>query len=171
MKLKVLLSIWILFHLTVLVVFPNTFSFIKFRYLSVFKPYVQLMGLNYAWSFYAPEPETAMYLEYDVQRESEEFVNLPTETHRWPPERDGYFDIYFNRRHTNMGFVTQRTKWLESLFIPWACRTNPGATRIVVRKIGVRVPTLDEVQEGAPIFDPDMTYEERIGSGYCKETR
>jgi len=165
---KLILSLWLVVHVSLLAIFPNGYTFIREKYSAVILPYMNALSINYAWAFYAPNPETAMYLEYEVEKSNPAYETLPSETFYWPPEKEGYLDFTNTRDHTNMGYLVQFKDWIDRMFIPWACRQTANASGVTVKIVFVRVPSLDEVQSGSPIFDPDLKATERLTSGTCQ---
>src|SRR5438128_2313306 len=119
---KVLLSLFLIYHVFVIAIYPNGTSYIRYAYGWIFNSYVNALGLNSAWSFYAPEPETAMYLEAELDQKGKVEVLTP-ETFRWPYFKTRFFDPYYNRRTTSMSFLSANSEYIKTLFIPWICRT------------------------------------------------
>lgn len=161
---KILLSVWIIFHVIVVVLFPNSLSYLNRVIGPLSLPYTNLFGLHSAWSFYAPDPETARYLEYTLTYQDPTRDRL---TQSWPPPRTKFFDTLHNRYHTSMSFFVMKSEWVKDLFIPWICRTHPGAAFVTANYVLIKVPTLLEVQNGASIFDPNLTTSTEMASVSC----
>lgn len=164
---KTLISIWLIFHLFIIIMFPNSFSFIHKRFEGVMYPYANALGVGSTWNLYSPDPESTRYLEYEVERSSPEFQNMPTLSLRWAPDPEGFFDFQWIRKHTNMGFLYISKGLIDKTLIPWVCRTTPHAKSVTVKMVAIRIPAIEEVQQGYPIFNENDSVSERITSGSC----
>lgn len=162
---KILASLFISFHVLVIFLFPNSLSYFNSSYHHLYYPYANLVGVNSTWSFYAPDPETARHLEYEIEfHDDREPLTL-----QWPSPREKYFDFTYWRLHSNMYFYSMNRDWINQIFIPWVCRSTQGAARITVKHIMIRVPSLTEVQDGAPLYDPDYRLVDNIGYNSCEK--
>src|SRR4051812_36520058 len=64
--LRSLISVLICFHLVVILVLPNSSSFLGRALEPWIVPYANLLGLNVTWNFFAPDPAHTMYINYFV---------------------------------------------------------------------------------------------------------
>ncbi|HEX4924145.1 MAG TPA: hypothetical protein VFV50_08665 [Bdellovibrionales bacterium] len=167
---KKLLSLAIAFHLTVIAVYPNSVSYFQRDLLPVILPYANTFGLNSKWQFFAPEPEIATYFEYEIDwREKPEGVT-GDEVYKWPPEKKGFFDFTYTRRNSSRSFMFIDQTARQSIFISWICRQHPQAAGVSVRAAYVQVPSLEQVKNGQPLFDPsNVVYSGEPVVASCEE--
>ena len=143
--LKVLLSVWILYHLAVIVILPNAGSFLARQGTNLLIPYGNTLGLNASWNFFSPDPAHTMYLAYRVRFDDENGneVKEPLEGFL-PPEKDQIvLDSSKRRLLYAMRFLVLDPNRLNLLMGPWLCRQHPGASEIAITHVVEAIPTLD----------------------------
>lgn len=137
---KGLLSLWIVFHLAVILVLPNGSSYLGRLWGNYLTPYANALSLNSTWNFFSPDPVHTMYLHYRVDYESKE----STEGYL-PPEKDQLVVDSSRRRFLYaMRFLLLDSTRFETLLGPYLCRQNPGASKISIRHVLETLPSLDK---------------------------
>jgi hypothetical protein len=175
--LKALISVWIVFHITVIVVLANGSSFFARRFSDWLLPYGNTLGLNSTWNFFSPDPAHTMYLQYRVRFEDEQGNELkePIEGYL-PPEKDQIVVDSSRRRFLYaMRFLLLEPSRMNTLMGPWLCKQYPGASEIAISHVLEAIPSLDvaitspdtpvkdlkrEVESGRNVFDCRKTPDE-----------
>ncbi|MFS4459907.1 hypothetical protein [Bdellovibrio sp. HCB2-146] len=145
--LKTLLSLWIVYHIIVIVIMPNAGGYlgrVTSRYIA---PYANIFGVNVGWNFFSPDPAHTMYIRYMVyfNNDSGEDEKEPIEGY-FPAQKNQRNDSIFNSRELYvMRFMIINPKHLKYLFGPWLCRQYPGATSVDMEHVIETVPFLDQV--------------------------
>lgn len=136
------LSIYIVYHLTAIIILPNSESVLG-RWLSPYLTvYANNLGLNASWRFYSPDPVPYLYFEYEPMYEAD--VEREFETLHWPPRnRDEFLHDNYLRLtcHSQSSSVTADLS--KRFLVPWLCRRHPDAYAISVRPIWEEVPTIE----------------------------
>ncbi len=145
--LKLILSVWIIYHVFCIVVLPDGSSFLGRYFEPVMLPYANTLGINTTWNFYSPDPANTMYFSYSVHFENDQGEELkPSIQEYLPPEKDQIVTDSSKRRLLYaMRFLALDPHRLQVLMAPWICREYEGATRIYISHVVERIPSLDEV--------------------------
>lgn len=167
---KLLLSLFVVYHLIAVLLMPNHHSFVHREFGWLFLPYANTLGLNTPWQFFSPDPSSHVYFEYEVIPES---IDRDIEKHRWPPEDksrylvDNYMRLIYHSR-----FTTSSKERIETFLIPWLCRHHPGAREITVTTMSEELVSLDKARIlGGPITN---LFEIRMwdrNSQYCENSQ
>jgi hypothetical protein len=143
---KSLLSIWILYHLFVVVIMSNGGSFMARFFEHQITTYANQTGFNTSWNFFSPDPARTMYIRYLVNftDENGELTRDPIEGFFPALKNVGTFDSRERRELYLMHYFILSPERLESLFAPTICRQYPGATSIYVDFVTESIPPLDQ---------------------------
>lgn len=146
--LRVLLSIFIVYHLIVISVLANGGSFLGRKLGPWISPYGNLFGVNVVWNFFAPDPAHTMYIHYVVHfLDSEEGTQLDPVEGFIPPEKEKIVVNTSKRRFLYaMRSLIFDEKRMKVFLGPFLCRQHPGADSIVIKNILEPIPSLDLVQ-------------------------
>ncbi len=129
--LKLLLSLFVLYHLSMIFISPNTRSLAHEALMPYFTFYASALSLNNAWDFYAPNPTYYYYLEYEVIDSKDKVA-----TFRWPPKRKESQLIYLNHNrllyHARF-FIMAGPQNIRRYLIPYFCRQHPFADEITLK--------------------------------------
>ncbi len=128
--LKIILSLWIVYHLLVIIIMPHkqSPSYLFFRpYLT---SYARSLSMDSNWKSDTLDPGRYFYLEYDVTRKNS------IETYQWPPSRKESKRVFFNHNrliaHSRF-FLNIRKRYIRRAFLPYLCRLHPSAEEISLR--------------------------------------
>src|SRR3954467_1869488 len=66
--LKLVFSLFLLYHLAVIVIMPNPSSLLGRKYSRYLTDYANSLGLNTTWQFFSPGPAPVFYLEYTIEK-------------------------------------------------------------------------------------------------------
>ena len=143
--LKILLSIWLCYHVFCIVVLPNGSSFLGRYFENYILGYSNSIGINSTWNFYSPDPANTMYFSYTVHFENDQGEDLkPSVQEFLPPEKDQIVTDSSKRRLLYaMRYLALDPHRLQVLMAPWICREFAGASRISINHVIERIPILD----------------------------
>lgn len=148
--LRILFSLFILFHVTAMVVLANGSSFLGRSWDRWITPYGNMLGLNVTWNFFAPDPAHTMFIHYNVRFENDEGEQLKESVDGFiPPEKEKIVIHSSERRFLYaMRFLILDEKRIKVLLGPFLCRQHPGASSVHIEHILEPIPNLDVSQLG-----------------------
>jgi hypothetical protein len=171
--LKIFFSLWIVFHLLVMVLMPNTMSYPGRTLAAVVRPYAAVLGLNAFWNFFSPDPAHTMYLKFTLYNEDSEGNSLTPEREMFlPSQKDGgILDLGKRRELYAMRFMLLDPSRVDAILGPWLCRHYGPVTEIRIEHVVNSVPTLDEAVLFGNREVKDMSHEFGFGSKkfYCSQ--
>lgn len=157
--LRHLLTLFLLYHVVVIVLMPNAGSILGRRWGHYIAPYANTLGMNATWEFFSPDPPQPFYFDYSVYFETEE-----GDEKREPI--DGYFPDWRTERtlHPNkirlknaVRFFALTRASVEQAFIGYLCRKYPEANRVRVRQMLELVPPLEKARLGEWSLEDNRT--------------
>ena len=155
--LKLLLSLFILYHLSMIFIMPNINSLAHEQLNPYFTFYASTLSLNNAWDFYAPNPAYYYYFEVEVIDSKDQ-----VDTFRWPEKRKESLLIYLNYNrliyHARF-FIITGPQSIRRYLIPYFCRRYPTANEV----------TLKIMIENRPHFKKAKTFRQDFFSAQNKE--
>ena len=159
MKTKILLSLFLCFHIAAVFVLPNPDSILYRETEKVFATYGSLLGFNTTWRFFSPNPSLST-VEYTALKDGEE---LRQKKYPDSVEEVGNRDS-FNRLMNYAIFMAARREFLEKYLHPYICKINPDADAIAYSIVTNRFPTIEKAQLEASARE-DMTERVRNPAG------
>lgn len=148
--LKILLSLYIFYHLAAVFITPQRMSMLYERFRPYLISYAQTLFINGGWNFYIPRHSHYYEFEYII-KEGKNKVG----TFRWPPSRKEVKRIYLNHdrliRHSRFFMVAGRRN-IKRHFIPYLCDLHPSADKIVIKAVLKRRPKLRKAFD-SPIYN------------------
>lgn len=132
LSLKIIVSLWIVYHLAMILIIPNRSSMANESFRPYFISYAQSLSMNSAWAYYAPNPITYFYFQYEVIKKQS------VETYRWPPSRTESKRILFNHKRFithSLFFWKIGAEHIRKHFLPYLCRLHPLAEEIAIKII------------------------------------
>lgn len=157
--LKVLLSLFIIYHLAVILLMPNGNSFVGRKYQNLFLNYSNAISLNTTWNFFSPDPAHTMYLKYTVFFENDLGEEIKEAVRGYYPEEKSQGTIHPAKRRDMylMRYIMLDQRRLDYFILPWMCRHYEGATRVQADTIIEKIPLLDRVTEdNAPVIKEEL---------------
>lgn len=144
--LKTALSLWILYHLFVVLLMSNPGSWVGHHFQKFITPYANVTGFNTSWNFFAPNPTQTAYIRYLVHYENQEgeIVKEPQEGFFPQNKNQAIFDVRRRRELYFMHYILGRPFLLEKHFAPYICKTHPDASSVRLEGVVETVPPLDE---------------------------
>lgn len=149
---RVALSLFLVYHLCVIVLLPNGGSLEARAVSPVLVPYANQLAMNNAWVFFSPGPSPNIYLEYDL--EDSDMNTLDPEPRVFPQHKNSrwFSDSYFRSLYVMRYFTLDPIKQ-ERFFAPWLCRQHPEAYAIVIRSVFENVPGIEKAWSGETFED------------------
>lgn len=139
-------SAFIVFHLAVIVISPNSSSYPGRAFSWLLQPYGAALGLNTPWNFFSPDPAHTMYLRLQLhwQNEDGSFARDSEELF-FPRARDlREMDLSKRRELYAMRYLMLDPRRVEALFGPWVCGRYQGLSNLTVEHIVQPIPDLDK---------------------------
>lgn len=146
---KVLISLWIVFHLSVMIFMANGASYFARSLGPVYRYYSNQLNLNVNWNFFSPDPSHVIYLRYVLYYldAGEQDLREPEEKF-FPVERNlGNFGLKTRRNYYLMRYLLFNDERVERLLVPYLCRQSQ-ASKVLIQTMGEMVPTLEQVDGG-----------------------
>lgn len=146
---KAIVHFWILFHVTLILIMPNSGSFIGRYYEKWILPYTNTIGLNSAWSFFSPDPSLIFTMKY-------RFLFLNEMGEELKPSIDGQYPRFSSGNFINpirmrelytFRFFNLIESYRESYLFPWLCRQNPEATHVEIQALVEAYMPLDKAMK------------------------
>lgn len=147
--LKWVLSFWIIFHLSVLLVMQNGSSSFAQNMGAFYRYYSNQLGLNTNWNFFSPDPAQIMYLRYKVYflNDAGDEIKESLEGFLPPGKEKGNFGLAQRRYFYLTRFLLLSEDRIEKYLVPWICRQNEGATKIFIQTRVEITPDLNSAAE------------------------
>lgn len=155
---KVVLSLWIVFHLFHILILPNGSSYLGRSWGQFLLFYGNSAGLNSTWNFFSPDPAHTMYLKFRIHFPEKEGLAVRDNIEgTLPPEKE-HIVIDSSRRRLlyAMRFLLLDQNRMNTLLGPWLCRQYPGADVISISHILHPIPSL-EAARAAMIASPQTS--------------
>lgn len=165
---KLLISLWLVYHLFIVALFPNTQSLLSRKLDKYLLPYANMFNMNTPWQFFSPFPGPKMYLEYEVsqtQMSDSGTTEVESKKYYWPPLERGSHDWdNFRRRIYSSRFLAMDERRLKDAFVPWICRLHPEAMMASVEIVMAPVPNIEKASRFSRIENmetPSSSYKLR----------
>lgn len=144
--LKVLFSLWILYHCIVVIVMPNGSSFMGRHLEPYMRAYASVLGMNTTWNFFSPDPAHLMYIKFTVSFEGAngEPARPPLEIFMPEQKEQGVWDLAEKRTLYAMRYMLLDPRRLELILGPWMCRQYPGASHVLIEHMIHPIPRLED---------------------------
>ncbi len=149
--LRFILSVFLLYHLAVILVMPNPGSLLGRKYSRYLADYANTLGINTTWQFFSPGPAPVFYLEYDVESAD---LDAESPSFQFPQKRRASFydDLYNRTLYSMRFFVLAPPETFERFFVRWLCRKHPEAESLSIRTVGEPVANIERAS-GDESFD------------------
>ncbi len=170
---KLIISVWLVYHLFIILLFPNTQSLLSRKLDRFLLPYANSLNMNTPWQFFSPFPGPKFYIEYEVSNtQTSENGDLQVEGKKYfypsQDQRDPDWDN-FRRRLYSARFVSVDPQRLKDVFIPWVCRQHPGAMMVSAEVIMAPVPNIEKAQTYSRISEMETPQTSFKVRGDCEK--
>lgn len=131
---KVLLSLFICFHLLAILVLPNPNS-LPNRELPLLSTYGNLLAINTTWRFFSPNP-LIKTVEYETYKYDDNYNVIETKEYKFPlsVEDIGGREAY-NRTLNYAMIAVGHPDWAYQLLGPVLCRKHPEVDEIAIYQL------------------------------------
>lgn len=159
--LLIILSLFLVYHLTVMVVLANGGSFLARTLTPYLIPYANLIQMNTTWNFFAPDPAHSMFVKYKIEFTDAEGNDLKQPVIGFiPPEKKHIVVDSSKRRFLYaMRFLLLDNNRMQTILGPWLCREHPGATRVLMENRLIAIPNLDQALLDSTVLDTENAAE------------
>ena len=164
---QILLSGFLLFHLTAILIAPNNQTYLGLQARPYIEPYLNSLELVSSWNFFAPDPgPPPMFIEYELEDAKGESVSKG----RFPEFPDPFF---FRERQNRLvaaaHFMIGAEGRVEKTLIPYLCANHPDAYSVRAWSLMYSIPSLQDVADGKrKIGDEIGTERKAIGHTFCE---
>jgi len=165
---KILLNLFVIYHLTVVVFSPNIQTYLGQIVSPWISAYAGVLALSSTWSFFAPDPgPPPVFLEWELLGDHNAVVGqgqLPElKNPFWLVERQ-------NRRFVVVRSLFNMPERYLGVFGPYLCRTHSEIKGVRLWKSMHTVPSMQEILEGKRQFD-DGVGDQRssVGLHFCEQ--
>lgn len=142
---KVLLSLFIVFHLLAVLVLPNPNS-ILYRRLPILVEYGNLLAINTTWRFFSPNP-LIKTVEYETYEYDDFYDVIKSESHLFPESVSGVGGREaFNRTMNYAMIASSRADWAQELLGPLLCKKHPNADEIAIYQVRNDLMAIEKAQ-------------------------
>lgn len=148
--LKFLLSLFIIFHLSVIIILANGGSYLGRSLQKYLLPYANTIGLNTTWNFFSPDPAHTMYIRYVQHFDDENGNEIKESVESYIPAEKEKISIDSSKRRFlyAIRFLLLDTTRMNTILAPWLCKSNPEASSIFIEQIFEAIPGLDRAAMG-----------------------
>lgn len=167
--LKCILSVWLCFHLFVVIVIPNQQSYLAFVSKDILIPYAKTLNIGFTWQFFSPNPGSQTYVDFEAQNGEEVIAEgkFPTSDSR------NFIPTNKARRLTSSNGILMYKESSSDILGDYFCRQNPNARKILMRMVSVGVPSMEQVKASmGKYFEKPQTsvamnpYDCELGAAY-----
>lgn len=165
--LRVVLSLFLVFHLFAIILAPNRESHLTTWSAPVIEPYLDVLSLSATWNFFAPDPgPPPIFLEWELLDQK----GGPVELGRVPAQQSPYFlRERQNRRLVSTRFMIFSNDRIEGIMVPYLCRDSKSVHSVRLWRVMHSIPSLSEVAEGKrKIGDEKNTDRRLVSHSYCE---
>jgi hypothetical protein len=143
-----LLTLFLIYHVAVIVLMPNSSSILGRRWGFLIAPYANTLGMNATWEFFSPDPPQPFYFDYTVYFETEDGEEKRPPIDAFFPEWRTERTIHPNkiRLKNAVRFFALSPQSVEQAFIGYLCRQYPEANRVKVRQVVEMIPPLEKAK-------------------------
>lgn len=162
-----LLSIFLVFHLTCVLVAPNQATYLGATIAPLIRPYAEFLEFASSWSFFAPEPgPPPVFIEWEVLDEK----GMRVANGNWPSKEDPYFlRERQNRRIATTKFMMATDGRTQGIMAPYLCRKHEGAHSVELWRVLQTIPSLSDVASGKRQIGDEQGVERRwVSRTFCQ---
>lgn len=159
--LLIILSLFLAYHLTVMVVLSNGGSFLARTLTPYLIPYANLIQMNTTWNFFAPDPAHTMFVKYKIEFTDADGNDLKEPVIGFIPPEKKHIVIDSSKRRFlyAMRFLLLDNNRMQTILGPWLCRKYSGATRVIMENRLIAIPNLDQALLDSTVLDPENAAE------------
>ena len=168
--LRLVLSLFISFHLFCLVLYPNHDSELGANSRWFLDPYTNFLGLAVTWNYFAPNPAAnPLFVEWELLDNKGELIRKG----QIPDEQESFtLSERTNRRVYFVYYLLAAESRTEQVLLPYLCGKFPDTNSIRFWSVVKAVPKINEVSEGRrSLSDVSQSERKAISHSFCKRIR
>jgi hypothetical protein len=163
------INLWLVFHVTAIIIAPASVRpsspLIQSVWLG-FQPYLQLLYLNNGYHFFAPEPAESTLLAYQAQRDDGTVIEGRIPNRQIVP-RLLYHRHFMLTEQMNSGPPDLEQPWYRSYAEHIGHKY--GASKVTLTRQFHYLPTMEMVQGGINLHNPESYKNEPLGEFRCSD--
>lgn len=162
------LSALIIYHLMAIMLAPNAENHLGMKLGPLLNPYIFGLEFTNGWSFFAPNPEPPIFIEYELLGAKGERLHYG----RWPEEtKDSFFlRERQNRRVSSTDFMISAEIRTEKIMVPYLCSRELAARSLRLWRVMHTLPSMAEVESGKRKLGDDVGVEKRfVSHSFCEQ--
>jgi hypothetical protein len=167
MRFRVLLTLFIVFHLFAVVLAPNINTYLGTRALSIVYPYISFFEIASQWGFFAPDPgPPPVFIEWEIIGDEGESIG----TGLWPEKKETFFlRERQNRRIGVTRFLIQSDERVTKTFGPYLCRKNSKARSVRLWRVWHTIANIHDIAKGKRKIGDEVDVERKFaGTAVCE---
>jgi hypothetical protein len=144
------------------------------RFVKFMEPYLYFFELTNGYSFFSPNPEPPIYIEYELLAPNGDSLRRA----RWPEAKDPFFlRERQNRRISATDYMMVSDIRTEKMMVPYLCQKEPLVHSVKLWRVMYSFSTPQEVAEGKRTIGDDVnsvrqyvshTFCSSLGSGLAE---
>ncbi len=165
-KLTWLLTLFLLFHLSVLLITPNKENYFGYRLFHVFQPYVNFFEFSSEWTFFSPDPSPPLYIDWKIFDQAGAEIKSGSFPETISPFIVGDRQV---RRISATRFMLMGDGLAQKTLVPYLCHQTPGAYSVRMTRIFQNPPKMIEIIEGKKEPGDTSAYDRAdLGMEFCE---
>lgn len=161
---RLILSIFIVFHLFAILLAPNSQTYLGIQAAFFVQPYVNFLGLASQWGFFAPDPgPPPVFIEYELFGDNGSSLGTKT----WPEKKSSFWlRERQNRRIAVARFLVASNERTEKMMGPYLCSQHREARSVKLWRVVGTIPNLHEVAAKKRVIGDDVGTERKFVTQY-----
>ena len=166
-KLTWLLTLFLFFHLSVLLITPNKENYFGYRFFHFLEPYVNFFEFSSEWTFFSPDPAPPLYIDWTVLDRDGKELGKGSFPERQSPFLLGDRQI---RRLSATRFMIVGDGAVQRTLVPWLCNQHPGAYSVRLTRVFENPPRIVDIIDGKKEPNDTSAYDRTdLGMEFCDD--
>lgn len=169
MLIKSCLSIFLLFHLAVMLLVPNGDNRVGAASAPFMEPYVEFFEFSEHWSFFAPDPGEPVYIQWELVNK----IGATIGQGMFPDAKGPYlFGERQDRRLLAAVFMIFDDSKLVKIMVPYLCASNPQVDSVSLWKIVDSPISMEDAASGKRVLG-DSSHRDRrfVSHSFCEDKK
>jgi len=164
-KLTWLLTLFLVFHLSVLLITPNKENYFGYRVFRYIQPYVNFFEFSSEWTFFSPDPAPPLFIEWTVFDQAGKEMKNGTFPESGSPFIVGDRQV---RRISATRFMLLGDGTAGRTLVPWLCNQTPGAYSVRLTRIFQNPPRMVDIIDGKKEIGDTSAFDRTdLGMDFC----
>jgi hypothetical protein len=165
-KLTWLLTLFLFYHLSVVLITPNRENYFGYRYFRFLEPYVNFFEFSSQWTFFSPDPAPPIYIDWSIYDQAGKELKAGSF-----PDQKSLFVVGDRqvRRISATRFMIMGDGAAQKTLVPYLCGQNPGAYSVRLTRVLQNPPRMVEIIDGKKEAGDTSAYERSdLGLEFCE---